>query len=268
MDELKLIKEWETNIVDIFRRENLTCLQGLDPDHDKHFRYKGLQLLMKYHEVTHQCAVKHAGSFDSFQLETDLYFISDEILYYLAHVYLFRPYINNPLVDAHRPPGYDFTVYPNIQNVHAKRYDMHIDTVFEKLYAFWNRIATLLNFFVDKPLSSHAIDFSRVIDILPTRFNQNDGYKWLQDFKLNGYRDFNLKRKAVVHHSTTGTSFRTQHLNARGYDEHEQLMEDRRATPDFLRDNMYLAVETYYQTLVLLEEVNATDFPPVVPVVS
>ncbi|TGD80820.1 hypothetical protein [Hymenobacter wooponensis] len=91
---------------------------------------------MRFNEVSRRCVNKHKGAFNWYTLEKDLYFISDEVLYYLAHVYLHHPYINNTLEGAFKPPGYSHTIYPNYQNREAKRYDMHVDTVFEKLYGF------------------------------------------------------------------------------------------------------------------------------------
>ncbi|TGD80819.1 hypothetical protein [Hymenobacter wooponensis] len=98
------------------------------------------------------------------------------------------------------------------------------------------------------------------MDRIPEKYAQHEAYKWLLDFKENAYRRFNDKRKAVVHHATSGTAFAARHLQAKGYQEHEELMADRLALADFLRDNMLLTIESYYQTLELLAEIDAQDF--------
>jgi len=72
----------------------------------------------------------------------DIVFCSDEILYQTALLFLYAPYMNNPIQDGYF--FHDRMVYPNHQNLSAKRFGMHSNSAFEKVYNFWDRVGDLL----------------------------------------------------------------------------------------------------------------------------
>ncbi|RSK50120.1 Cthe_2314 family HEPN domain-containing protein [Hymenobacter rigui] len=260
MEDLELIRTWHRRIQAIYAQEFLTSIRGIDDE--QRYQHNNVNLYERYYQVTSQSRNKREG--DSFNREyiiDDLTYLSDQVLYFTAEVYLYAPYINNPLEHGIQPPGYSRVLYPNYQNLPAKRFDMSAETAFEKLYGYWNRLANLINYFLPTPIAEKKVSFSVVVDALEqqTSYQDNEGLKWLVAFKKNEYKKFLDKRNPVVHHLTTATAFRFNHLNARDKETLELLMQKRFSTPNFLKQNLQLSIESFVHTLNLLEEINQVD---------
>ncbi len=189
----------------------------------------------------------------------DLSLLSDSILYFTAHTYAFLPHINDPLRQGQFFGGR--MVYPNLVNMHSKRYDMYVDIVFEKLYAFWNRIGTAINFFLPNQLPNFKVNFPAMVDNIPSQFHNNKGYMWLKDFKENKFKEFNSYRKSIVHDVTTGIDFAHEHLSAG--DERETLqrmMDTKHSYPNLFKEHMILMKDGLLNLNILLKEMDATYF--------
>ena len=142
-----------------------------------------------------------------------------------------------------------------------RRYSTYLDSVFEKLYTFWNHQATLCNYYLPKSLRAHAVDFSRVIDQIPAESHHLEAYKWLHSFKEKEYKAFNEFRRHVVHYGPFGARHSLK-LGARHAPEQErqQRLEYLNA-PLELRNMILLARESYYHLLSLLVAMDALYFP-------
>lgn len=92
MDPKELIKQYQKAIVDTYQRERLNCLCGLDGK----FLLNGKNILLWHSEVISKAA-KHNRKLEYTKNVQDIYFCSNELLYFTASLYLYRPYIHNPV---------------------------------------------------------------------------------------------------------------------------------------------------------------------------
>lgn len=258
MDRHELIWEYQRSIIDLYKEHNLTSLRGLDHKYE----INGRQIIMWHSEVTRKCSVKHNGQFNYFKNFDDLLFCSDELLYFTAHLYLYRPYINNPVEE-----GFNFSgrmVYPNYQNLEAKRYSMFADVTSQKAYNYWDRIGDLIaSFFPDK-LKPHKVFFPSAIEAIPADFHNSDNYLWLKKFKENGYVELNKMRKQIVHYTTSDTDFKHKHLERTNDKEAmQELQREREYIADFYKNHISLTLIGLEKTLLFFEDINPKLFADV-----
>jgi len=258
MDRHELIWEYQRSIIDIYKEHDLTSLRGLE---DK-YEINGRQIIMWHSEATRKCSVKHNGQFNYFKNFDDLLFCSDELLYFTAHLYLYRPYINNPIEE-----GFHFSgrmVYPNYQNLEAKRYSMFADVTSQKAYNYWDRIGDLIASFFPDRIKPHNVFFPSAIEAIPTDFHNSDNYLWLKDFKENGYVELNKMRKQIVHYTTSDTDFKHKHLERTSDKEAMQaLQSEREYIADFYKNHISLTLTGLEKTLLFFEDINPKLFADV-----
>lgn len=258
MDRHELIWEYQRSIIDLYKEHGLTSLRGLD---DK-YEINGRQIIMWHSEVTRKCSVKHNGQFNYFKNFDDLLFCSDELLYFTAHLFLYRPYINNPIEE-----GFQFSgrmVYPNYQNLEAKRYSMFADVTSQKAYNYWDRIGDLIaSFFPDK-IMPHNVFFPTAIEAIPADFHDSENYLWLKDFKENGYVELNKMRKQIVHYTTSDTDFKHKHLERTSDKEAmQELQREREHIADFYKNHISLTLTGLEKTFQFFEDINPKLFADV-----
>lgn len=259
MNTKELLWKYQKAIQAIYEEQKLTCLSGLHNE----YVINGKEIFIWHNEVTRKCAIKYGGHFHYMKNLDDILFCSDELLYFTASLYLYRQYINNPIEEAFRFG--DGMVYPNFQNLYAKRYSMLSDVVGQKAYNYWDRIGDLIaSFFPDK-IESHKVFFTTALDVIPQDFKESKNYSWLMEFKETGYKELNGKRKQIVHYSTTETEYKYEHLKGSGNKEAmEKLQHEREALADFYKQHIALTLSGFEKTLLLLEEISNKLFSDVV----
>jgi hypothetical protein len=255
MDNHELIWEFQRKIVEIYNQQHLFPLRG---ENDS-YQINGKEILMWFHDVTNPNSVKYNLHTTYFDLQNDLFICSDEMIYFTAHLFLYRPYMNNPLEAGHEFYGRE--IFPNHENIEAKRYNMFSDIVSQKTYNFWDRIGDLIaSFFPDK-IKSHQVFFSSAIDCIPQEFHSSDNFKWLNEFKENEYVKLNSIRKKIVHYTTTATDYKQRHLKVKTREEMEILQAEREGLPEYYKNQIKLTLEGFEKTLHLLEDFNRVLFP-------
>lgn len=262
MNDSQLIQAWNKRLYEIYAQEQLTSIRGFGEEED-FWKHNGVDLYDRYIQVIVRPQVP-ALTFDPHDILDELISISDQILHFTAHTFLYGALINDPIFDGHQPPGYPNPIYPNIQNLEAKRFDLYVDAVFEKIYGFWSRLANLLNHYLPIPLKPHAVDFTRVVDQLPKQLSKlqfSTNYQWLINYKDNEHKAFNDQRRVIVHHLTTSTTFKNSHLAAKTRADMQALMDERYAIPAFFKDEMYLTITGFEKVVNLIAEIK----PPTVP---
>lgn len=256
MEHLVLIDKIQEGIVDIYTNEQLTSLGGLSNE----YLIKGKNILAWHGEVTMPNEIKNKNGEFYYENLQELFFCSDEILYFTAHLFLYRPYINNPLRDSQIFNGLE--VFPNHQNIQAKRYSMYADILSQTLYNYWDRIGDLIETFFPNKLKSNQIYFPTVIDIIPANFHGSSNYQWLVDFKETHYKKLNAVRKQIVHYKGTNIQYKTKHLEfSRNREKMEALQRERESLPEFYKEQINLTIEGFEKTLLMLEEINLINFP-------
>lgn len=260
METEELLVKFQRKIVDIYRKYELNCLRGLDDD----YMINDKSIHIYFNDVIRRNAVKNNNGNFYAKIFDDILFCSDELLYFTAHLYLYKPYINNPLDDAYQVN--DITIYPNDQNLFGKRYGMFSDIASQKAYNFWDRIGDLIaSFFPDK-IKPHKIFFTTALDIIPERFKDDSNYLWLKEFKEVEYKALNNKRKEVVHYTTSEVEYMHLHLNKGSRDrvEMEIIQSEREQITDFYKQQILLSLVGFEKTLLLLENISNELFCEVI----
>ena len=254
MNRQDVIWQYQDVIIDIYKEESLACLRG---ENDS-YKIKDKPILLWHSEVIRKCKIKYKA-FDDFKNIDDLLLYSDTIMHLTAQLYLYRPHINNPIRDAFQTSNN--IIYPNNQNLEAKRYYMYSDLAFEKLYSYWDRIGDLIASFFPSLINSDRVYFITAFNIIPQEYHHFDGYKWLKGFVDSSYKQINTKRKNIVHYTSSDTASKYKHLfNVANKEEIEKWVDERNEIADFFKSQINVSLEGFYQTLTMLEEINKTLF--------
>lgn len=256
METEDLLWEYQSLVVKVYKEQGLDCLSRLDES----FLLNGREIFIWYNEVMRKSCVKHKGAFYHMKVLDDILFCSDELLYFTGLLYLHRPYINNPIKDAFSTDG--GMIYPNFQNLYAKRFSMFADIASQKAYNYWDRLGDVIASFFPERIKSDKVFFPSAIEAIPDEFRNSPHYIWLNSFKQKEYVELNKKRKRVVHYFTSDTDFKYSHLEkgTRSKEEIEALQAVRESLPDFYKAQIGLTLEGFEKTLLLLEEISATLF--------
>ncbi|MDO1448927.1 Cthe_2314 family HEPN domain-containing protein [Rhodocytophaga aerolata] len=246
-----LIRNYNKEIIKIYQEENLNNLAGLQGN----FELNGRDILSWYFDTIRKGQIKF-NDFDFNKLFDDLLFCSDEIIYTVAHLFLYRPYINNPLTTGSFFYGNE--VFANYQNLEGKRYDMYLDIVSQQFYNYWDRIGDLLAVYFPNIFLKKKIYFSTTIESIPSLFHGSENYKWLKEFADNQYKALNRIRKDIVHYVTSSTNFKWTHLqHAHDRSEMENWFNNRIGLADFYKKHNVYTLEGFEKTILLIEEITA-----------
>lgn len=244
-----IIWDFQKRIVEIYNEQALTSIRGLKDD----FIVNERQILQWYFEVVRKGQCKYFETFNFHQNFDDLVFCSDEIMYFLAHMYLYRPYINNPVED-----GFWFgngMIYPNYQTLEAKRYSMFANIVCEKIYNFWDRVGDLIATYFPHLIKVEQFYFPKAIEIVPEEYHHDDNYIWLKSFKENQYRELNKIRKQAVHYATEDTQFKHKHLSSSEKEQVEELFRSRYELVDIYKRQLELTLIGSEKAILFIEVV-------------
>jgi hypothetical protein len=252
----ELIWEYHKLHQKIYADYGLTSLSGLNNE----FKLNGRELLVWHGEATRKCSVKYNGQFYHMKNFDDLLFCSEELLYFTASLYLYRPYINNPLKEAF--PFSGGMIYPNFQNHYAKRYSMFANVASQSVYNFWDRVGDMIAAFFPDKIDPSRVFFATAMDTIPIQFHTSENYCWLDNFRKTDYKELNERRKQVVHYTTTETDYKYQHLEkgSSNREAMEKIQAEREALPDFYKKHIDLTLHGMARTLSLLEEITNTLF--------
>lgn len=247
MDNLELINVFQNAIIDIYKRENLQCLRGVVNEgfiKDKELTPWFFDVVNKFHSTR-----------DCIKMLEELRSCSDEIMYFTAQLYLYKPFINNPLSEE-ISLGNDKYLFPNNQNLSAKKYFMYVNVVFEKLYNFWDRIGDLIASFFPELINPKKVFFATAIDIIPKEYHSIEAFVWLKTFKENEYNELNNKRIQVVHYISPNTEDTANHLFIlTDRNETEKWITQRYERTEYFKNQINCTIEGMYNTLTLLEKI-------------
>lgn len=252
----KLIWEYHKLHQKVYDDYGLTSLSGLNNE----FTLNGRELLEWHCDATRKCSVKYKEQFYHMKNFDDILYCSEELLCYTASLFLYRPYINNPLDEAFSFSG--GTIYPNFQNLYAKRYSMFANIASQSVYNLWDRVGDMIaSYFPDK-INPSRVFFATAMDIIPIQFHSSINYLWLDNFRKTDYKELNEKRKQVVHYITIETDYKYQHMEkgSSNREAMEKIQAEREALPDFYKKHIDLTLEGMAKTLSLLEEISNVLF--------
>lgn len=253
MTDRELIIEIDKKVKQIYSDNDLIPLRGKGNSYKIH----GKDILMWFGEVTRHCSCMFKENIDHNKLIEDLLLTSDEIVYFTAHIYLYRPYINNPIRDSYTVG--DRVIYPMFTNLEGRRYEMFSGVLFEKMYNYWDRIGDLIASFYPK-LFPRDKYFPVVIRKLKENFTDNPDFNWLYRFLQNEYKVFNKERILVVHEISNSTERNWRQLShITDYEKTKSLHEEKLKYPEFFKNMNELCKTGFVKTLNLLEEINKRE---------
>jgi len=250
MTTQEIIYEYNNRLHAVYKQENLTCLKSILREGTENKKTP------VFFEIIEKNKSEFRSQFNYLKNYDNLLTRSDEILHYTGLLFLHRPYINNPIDEAFYTD--EGIIYPNNQNLEAKRYYMYADTASEKVYNYWERIGDLLaSFFPDIYSKNEMKYFSKTIDKIPKTFHNSRYFLWLKEFKQNQYKELNSHyRKSVVHQDSTDTNDRLNHaFIATQEKEIQEWIQKRHELADFYKNQIELSIKGYHQTLYFLQEV-------------
>ena len=183
-----------------------------------------------------------------FNITQDIRFIHSDLVYTTGILFALRPHINNPLTETVFLKGKEFSTYR--QNMYDSLYGMYASICFEKLYNFWDRIGDkIANEFPDRFPNPRSIMFANVIENLKNDFQTDINIKWLIDFKNGDFKDFNDKRKIVVHYEHIETKYKESILDNSGdMDKIKEIFEEKSGLPEFFKKHIELTNEGIIKT--------------------
>lgn len=256
MEELNFLEEFNRKIISIYQREQLYPLRGKE---NSYLLPNGNKILVWHNEVTRHRNCHYSPDYYNYNSNIeDLLFIGDELIYFTAHLYLYRPYINTPMKDAYITPNGNW-FYPIFQNGPGKRYEMYVNVCYEKVYNYWDRIGDLIASFFPTQFKGN-IYFSKVLHVLKSKYAGNKDFDWLLNFSETEYKNYNESRIKTVHKIGVNTE---NHWKQMGHVTDEQKSIDLtneilNYADDFKKMN-YLCIEGFQRTLSFLEHVNKTE---------
>lgn len=138
--------------------------------------------------------------------------VSSDIKFALANAYLYFPHTNNFLNEIQTyPDGQKVPTY--FMKLEDKRFFFYINTSFEKLYIFWDRVGDILALAFNLDLNENRVYFSTVMEELGDTLLLSENGSWLKSFHDNEYRDIlNRLRIKIVHFRQKDTYFFTEWL--------------------------------------------------------
>jgi hypothetical protein len=131
---------------------------------------------------------------------------------------------------------------------------MYVDCVAEKFYAYWTRLAVLINHYLPSPRKANSVDFSRVIDQLDLQLpehQQHTAFQWLKAFKASEQQHLNDQRRVIVHHITTPTKFWEADQLREDYSAEEltQVMDERLSRTALFKAHIELSITAFIMVL-------------------
>lgn len=225
---------------------------------DKRYQINGKPILSWYYEVVRAKELE-GSKFDFRKALDDILFTSDEVAYFICNLFIYRPFINNPIKDGHFFVGR--MLYPNNMNLETQRYNMFTAIVAEKLYNFWDRIGDLIEaYFKELKIKESGVYFCNVMDRIPEMHHSSENYKWLMNFRNTSYKELNEKRKNFVHYVSANTEFNYQHLDAsKEFTLLSKLIEERANLPDKYLAQLNNTLIGFEKTINFLVEMNAIN---------
>lgn len=250
MLDIEIISAYQKLTEAIYKSENLFSLSS----NSYHSTSPDENLLQRYFSVIGNYADPGDEFLSLSKIFDDLVFCSKELMYHTAQLYLYRPFINNPL-DA----GRDFngqTIFSNNQNLSSLRYSIFTNAAYQTVYNYWDKIGDLLGHCFETGIKNpRQIDFSKVVDGMGPQFINDDNYQWVKKFKETEYSVLNKTRLNIVHYLSPETTAKYEHINNPTDKAFLESWQKRRIdVADNFKHHLQLMLDGFTNVLCLLEK--------------
>jgi len=186
--------------------------------------------------------------------------ISSDIRYSLANAYIYFSYANNFLKEVMSFGTTGVKVPTYYKTLGDKRFFFYVNTSFEKLYVFWDRIGAILALAFNLDILKQRVYFSTVIQELGDRLDSNEHGKWLKNFHDEDYEKIlNQLRIKIVHYRQKDSYFFAEWLKlASTYNDNPkrlaELQREKEELLPLLKRQMKLANEGFEHMVKFIAE--------------
>ena len=185
-----------------------------------------------------------------FNITRDIDFIQADLIYSTGILYTLRPLINNPITESEYFMGKQRATY--FQNLYDSLYSMYASFCYEKLYNFWDRIGDkIATEFPTEFSNPRFIMFANVIDKIRANNSENENLNWLFQFKDSDFKEFNERRKKVVHYEQIETRYMESILDhSSDMEKVKEIWNEKCSLPEFFKKHIELTnkgVENTYE---------------------
>lgn len=248
------LKKLEKEIQTICEKEKIYCLANFDNvKFDDENALGFLSLIRKTRESTNE-----EGNFDL--LTHDLInSVSSDIKFSIANAFLYFPHANNFLNELRKySDGQKIPTY--FMTIEDKRFFFYVNTAFEKLYIFWDRIGDILFLAFQLNLPEDRVYFNSTIRELGTTLESSESGNWLRNFHDNEYSQIlNRLRIKIVHYRQKDTYFYTEWLKYFSQANTDpghiaQLQKEKEELLPLLKHQLDLANEGFEKTIRFIAE--------------
>lgn len=250
------LDEYEKTIRKIYKENNLISLSDYDL-----LNFDGQNALSFLHLITKSRSHLKQSSINFDLLTEDLInSISPDIKFSLANALLFFPGANNFLKEMRINP--DGSITPTyFRTLADKRFFYYVNTTFEKLYIFWDRIGDILALCFGLNLAEKNVYFSTVIKELDKNNSFNsENWDWLKNFHDTEYVNIlNRLRIKIVHYRQKDTYFFHEWIDIAAHhsgdmEKIKQLQAEKDNLPDLLKSQLTLTHTGFEKTVRLIRE--------------
>ena len=233
--------------MEIYNEQDLKSLRSID------YTLNGRNILEWYYKSVDKVERHKQSDFDYHKCLDDILFCSDELMFFAGNLYLYLPFINDPIAEAFPIKG--GMLYPNNQNIPGKRYNMFADVTYQAVYNYWDKIGDLLASFFPEKFKPKNIYFHSSVSAIYNDYKTIESMKWLNTFRLNEFEELNHKRQQVVHYSTFDTSFKNDHWkNADHFTTINELQMERKFLPEYFKNHINLSLQGFENAIIFIEQ--------------
>ena len=193
------------------------------------------------------------------KLSFDIKNCNDDLKLFLANLYLFKPYINDPTLNKKIIPSVpDFYYFSYNQNFSDWNYCSFVSCCFEKLYNYWDRIGDMMALYLNLDIEERLVGFGTVIVNLDKKgiYSNDENFVFLKSFKEIEFKEFNKIRKEVVHYNQFETTYRYNFIFKHQNNE-EKIMEIwnwKKNMPEYFKNHLELSLIGYKHCVKFVEE--------------
>jgi len=229
----------------IFRNEKLISLE------DNDFNYRDINFLNILNFRKESSKFK---KFNIFKVKSDLLNCNNDLKLLTANLYLYQPFINNPLLEFKiRKKGKKFKY---LQKMEDWIYSTNVSCCFEKSYNFWDRIGDTLAYCLELDIKEHLVGFAKVIEKIESLeiYNDNQNFIFLNNFKKNQFKELNKLRKEIVHYYQFETIYKEKFISVNNSEiEVKKLWEWKKNMPNYFKEQLEFSLEGFYNMYKLIE---------------
>lgn len=238
---------FEKQIFKVFESHNLIGLSDLND----YFRIHS-EMIIKYRE---KYLMNNTLSTEDIEKENDYLLLllseikncNSDLKLFTAKLFIFQQNINNPTNEKVFILGKNETIYN--QNFADWIYSAYVSCCYEKLYNFWDRIGDVLALYLKIDINEFRIGFHNVIK----KIEQNENYStdenfiFLKNFSNNQFKEFNDKRKKIVHYYQFETEYEYEiNFKTNDDDKIKDLWNWKNGMPEYFKTHLELSIKGYF----------------------